>query len=237
MFHLNVRSIKNKEDKLNCLFESIAHNFDILLYCETWLTMNGKPPYCENYTYHGLVRTKCRGGGVAVYVKQCLVHEIIPEFSLVTNNVECVMVRLEHVTVVVMYRPPLGNKLTFFDFLEQVLHFLSHSSSPFIIMGDVNINMLSDDISSSQFAGLINSFTCTNVISKPTRLTAQTATLLDICITNVHPTDCLAGFLTAEISDHLPVFCFIPYTHKRGEGEKKLRFVVSKQVHYKISVL
>lgn len=72
------------------------------------------------------------------------------------NNVESVMVRLEYVAVVVMYRPPLGNKLTFFDFLEQVLHFLSHSSSSFIIMGDVNINMLSDDISFRQFAGLTN---------------------------------------------------------------------------------
>lgn len=214
LFCLNVRSIKNKEDKLNCLLETITHNFDILLYCETWLTMNDDPPYYENYEYHGLVRTNSRGGGVAVYVKQCLAHELVQEFSHVTNNVESIMIRLEYVTIVLIYRPPLGNKLTFCNFLEQLLHFLSLSSSPFVIMGDVNINMMADDTSSKQLSGLINSFMCANVITEPTRLTVQTCTLLDICITNIHPTDCVAGLLSAEISDHLPLFCFIPYVRK-----------------------
>lgn len=223
LFCLNVRIIKNKADKLNCLLESITHNSDILLYCETWLTMNDDPPlppYSENYEYHGLVRTNSRGGGVTVYVKRCLAHELGQEFSQVTNNVESIMIRLEYVTIVLIYRPALGNKLMFFNFLEQLLHFLSLSSSPFVIMGDVNINILADDTSSKQLSGLINSFMCANVITESTRLTVQTCTLLDICITNIHPTDCVAGLLSAEISDHLPLFCFIPYVRKLGRKER-----------------
>lgn len=80
----------------------------------------------------------------------------------------------------------------------------------FLITGDVNINMLGNDVSTREFKNIIKSYACENLINLSTRITAESATLLDVCITNIFCQDATAGLLTLDISDHLPVFCFLP---------------------------
>lgn len=125
-------------------------------------------------------------------------------------------------TVVVIYRPPAGNKLHFFEFLEDLFCHLCSNRRSFVIMGDLNINMLVDDAPFLQLKELINSFACTSLITKATRLTGKTATLLDLCISNVHPPDIAAGLVSLDISDHLPIFCFLPVSRKRENKQHEL---------------
>lgn len=228
VFHLNTRSIRHKTDKILSIFSSLTFSFDLLLFSETWLTVGEDPPYFENYTYNGIVRPVGRGGGVAIYVKQSLKHEVVPQFSLVNEVVECLMVRLEKAFAVIVYRPPSGCKTKFISFIEDVFEYLCPTGFPFVIMGDVNIDMLSQDATSRQLIALANSFACNNVISKATRLTAETATLLDICLTNTLPTSCVAGSLAVDISDHLPISCTIPSSNGTCKSNKKVR---SRQIN------
>lgn len=60
------------------------------------------------------------------------------------------------------------------------------------------------------FIDLIESFHCPNTIDSPTRITADTENLIDLCITNYDIADLFSGFLTLHMSDHLPIFVFIP---------------------------
>lgn len=223
VFHLNTRSIRHKTDKILNIFSSLTFSFDLLLFSETWLTADKDPPYFENYTYNGLVRPVGRGGGVAIYVKQSLKHEVVPQFSVINEVVECLMVRLEKAFAVIVYRPPSGCKAKFIKFIEDVFVYLCPTGFPFVIMGDVNIDMLSQDAISRQLIALANSFACNNVISKATRLTAQSATLLDICFTNTPPPSCVAGSLAVDISDHLPIFCTIPSSNCACKSNEKVR--------------
>lgn len=94
--------------------------------------------------------------------------------------------------------------------------------------------MLSNDSSLRQFTELVNSYACENVITEATRITPNTASLLDICITNKRPPLCAAGVLSAEISDHLPVFCLIPLSldrHQR-QAEKFIRKINDQSLEH-----
>ena len=55
-------------------------------------------------------------------------------------------------------------------------------------------------------------------ISRPTRVTEQTATLIDNIITNIHEYPVTSGILYNDISDHFPVFNF--YSMERSKREK-----------------
>ena len=47
------------------------------------------------------------------------------------------------------------------------------------------------------------------IITKPTRVTEHTATLIDHIYTNSVDVEISSGILTIDISDHLPVFCVL----------------------------
>ena len=47
------------------------------------------------------------------------------------------------------------------------------------------------------------------VITKPTRITSHTATLIDYIYTNACTDQIIPSIVTTELSDHLPTFCFI----------------------------
>lgn len=216
--HLNARSIRNKAEQINEMCASIDLKFDVLLVSETWLSKNERPLQLNDYTCHSVTRESGRGGGVAAYVRQRLWHELIPEYTLVDQNVECLAVRFKSVTIAVMYRPPCGSKAQFFAFLENMLHTFSNTRNSIVLMGDMNINMLADDPYSKELDALISTYTCRNLIASATRLTPQSATLLDLCITNVSSPNVSAGLISTDISDHLPIFCLVPTRQKREKN-------------------
>lgn len=208
--HINVRSMKNKRDGLDMFLGSINRPFDVLLFTETWLTTHDDHLPFKHYQYHGLLRSNMRGGGLAVYVKSCYPQCVLDEISVTNSNVECLAVSLSSVIVAVVYRPPAGNKLPFFKFFENLLLNLANSRLPFVIMGDININLMHDDRSTREFNSLIASYGCLNTINKPTRISVATASLLDVCVTNMVSPETESGLLSCEISDHIPIFCFLP---------------------------
>lgn len=93
--------------------------------------------------------------------------------------------------------------------------------SPFLIMGDVNVDMLSGDASCEQLKAILDLFACSNVITQPTRLTTHKATLLDVSITNAPSQTCTSGILPLDVSDHLPIFTFLPLDSDRGDSSEK----------------
>lgn len=139
----------------------------------------------DGYTYEGLTRKNRRGGGLAMYVKRQIQYDVEREYSVMNENVECLVIRIKCGYFCVMYRPPCGSKGHFLNFVEDLLNNLSNTGSMFVIMGDVNINMLGNDVSAREFNNIIKSYACGNLVNLPTRLTAESATLLDVCITNV----------------------------------------------------
>lgn len=61
VFHLNSRSINNKDDQLDILFSTRKLNFDVMMFTETWscgMQDVYNLPGCDN---HFVNRTRSRG--------------------------------------------------------------------------------------------------------------------------------------------------------------------------------
>ena len=76
------------------------------------------------------------------------------------------------------------------------------------IMGDVNIDLSKyhSHQQTERYLDMIYSLDLLPVITKPTRITNHTATLIDLTYTN-NANRLTSGIVTVDISDHLPVFC------------------------------
>lgn len=167
-----------------------------------------------NYKCESLVRKNKRGGGLAIYINECLTSTLNNRFSVVNADFECLVLHLDEIIIVAIYRPPLGCKNLFLDFLDELLDYLSNQKLHFVILGDVNIDITSESSCANDLRHIISSYGCSNKISAPTRVTAESATSLDVCVTHLCDSDILAGVLACDISDHLPVFCLLPNVQK-----------------------
>jgi len=88
---------------------------------------------------------------------------------------------------------------------------LSNSKLPFLICGDININLLQQDtvLSVNNYVKTYNSYNRLESITKPTRITTTSSTLIDHIYTYLPATKLTPGILINDLSDHLPVFVSI----------------------------
>ena len=83
------------------------------------------------------------------------------------------------------------------------------------IMGDFNLDLLNchSHQFTSEFLDVMYSNMFFPLITRPTRITSNTATLIDNIFTNHLGNYSFSGLLLTDISDHLPIFCFT-YEHR-----------------------
>ena len=82
-------------------------------------------------------------------------------------------------------------------------------------MGDFNIDLFKSDqhIPSKEFIETIQSYYFFPQITKPTRVTNNSATLIDNIFTNIHNSNILSGILLTDITDHFPIFHITELNH------------------------
>ena len=98
----------------------------------------------------------------------------------------------------------------FTSILSDILEKVKIENKLFYICGDFNINLLNSDthLPTANFIDVMYSASLFPFITKPTRVTEQTATLIDNIFCNdiqnsVHKN----GILCNDITDHYPIFC------------------------------
>ena len=87
-----------------------------------------------------------------------------------------------------------------------------HQSHLFLC-GDFNIDLLKceSNYCTKQFVDLIYSFCMYPLITRPTRVTEFSGTLIDNMYTSELMTSVTSGILINDITDHLPIFAYIDY--------------------------
>ena len=98
----------------------------------------------------------------------------------------------------------------FFDLLSNILNDFSNSNTQVIIFGDFNLDVLKYNIihQVTEYIDLLFSFGFLQLVMKPTRCTAQSATLIDHVVTNSKSDVFETSILTSKISDHFPIIFF-----------------------------
>jgi len=120
--------------------------------------------------------------------------------------------------VATIYKPPTSDCVAFTNTLTQMFHDANTDNIDNFVLGDFNIDLLHYEThnGTQHFLNSLNSLSLIPTISKPTRISEQgdvangdrerfTATLIDNIFLD-KPVNFVSGILTANVSDHLPVF-------------------------------
>ena len=107
-----------------------------------------------------------------------------------------------------IYRPPNDKLEQFKQSLSEILQKIDLKKKKCYIMGDFNVDLLK--VEESRHSNDV--FNCTfsssfyPLISKPTRITSGSATLIDNIFVNSLVYNFTSGLLSTDLSDHLPIF-------------------------------
>ena len=215
VIHYNIRSLYPKMDLLNAELCQLNCKFDILCFSECWLTeITRELVKFDGYGHYSSLRTGRRGGGISVFVSDDYDCRVLTNMSLCYDYIESLFIEMKcgnlFVLIGVLYRPPSGNKEMFIDKVNELLTGLRLSKyHRLLMMGDFNIDMLViDESSNTHLINMFYSYSLLPLITRPTRITSQSATLLDNFFIS-RSNDCIAGSIVSDVSDHLPIFCLI----------------------------
>lgn len=216
--HLNVKSLSAKINELRIFIKQ--NEIDVLTISETWLNENIPT---ANVTIDDYIFVRCdrdyRGGGVGVYIKKNIKYSL---FSASTNTINQIWLAIEasntKLVVGTSYRPPKMNIKLFLNEIETALSLVLPCSDRIFCLGDFNIDLLKpDDSSATYLQDFLDAYGLVQIIDQPTRITATTATLLDLIIVSGKNLINGSGVTVCPFSDHDMPFCNISYMESRVE--------------------
>ena len=218
--HFNIRSLPNKFRELKEIisrFHDIKINMHCIMLCETFLTDN-------NYVFYTIPGYKlvCRNrqtgsrGGVAMYIRDDLNYIIRDDISVnIDGKFESIFVEAHSKTVNCIfgeiYRVPNTSEILSISYYETILNKLQHIQKDIVLGTDQNFDYLKykNQAHVSELMDLFLNAGFLPTITKPTRITHSTATLIDnIYIKTSKEIKLASGIILNNISDHLPVFLF-----------------------------
>ena len=206
---LNINSLLPKMEQLK-LF-CFENRIDIMAINETKLdsTVGDEEIHIPSYDTIRKDRTSC-GGGVLLFIKSNL--NFIVRNDLMLNPLECVIVeitkpRSRPILVGTLYRPP-GASMELFEQIESLFCRVDSSNAEFYLLGDINCDLLSDKphCYTKKLVDLMSTYSLEQVIKEPTRITPDSRTLPDHCITTTPENIVHSGVVRSGVSDHDIIF-------------------------------
>ena len=198
----------------------LNHRFSVLDITETWTTpLNENVIDIPGYSKMLKSRTRGRGGGVGL-----LFDNNLEIGTKIRDDLACpdtkIMERLfvqisqtklavKDVIVGVIYRPPNTNVIVFCDSLSQILDKINKEDRPCYLLGDFNIDLINSQSETLLYVLLPNGFYPR--IDRPTRITDDSATLIDNIFINTHADNIKSGVWLLDVSDHFGIFITLPY--------------------------
>ena len=231
MYHFNTRSLQNNIDILKEFVYSLTEKPSIIGITETKLNEQS----IDNIEMLGYKfrhnDSPTKAGGTAIYISKSISHDPRTDIQFHMNFVESTWVEIHslngksNIIIGCIYRHPNADMNQYTIELKNILHKLNQENKQIFIMGDINIDFLKYhiDTKTEEYLDMlfVNGFL--PLITKPTRITDHSRTLIDHIYTNHNPSKIIPGIATFDISDHLPVFCIVD-THIKKIREENIFF-------------
>ena len=215
--HLNVRSLKSRENFILVKDAIQSAGFDIFTISETWLdsSVTDAFVYVPGYSLFRQDRGPQKaGGGLCVYTRDTLKVEYIENLSSVTSDgFQQLWLKIQtrsckSFLLNTVYRPPSA-PVKFFDDLTRVFIDSLLCGLDIFVIGDLNCNLLSDDYESRACLDFCTTFNLTQLINSPTRITERSQSLIDVIMTTNKEIVTSSGILTSSISDHNLIYLLL----------------------------
>ena len=212
LLHINTRSLAKNLNQVKDLLISIGKIPDIIAISETKLRDEG----FHNVSLEGFEfvhhNSPTNAGGVGLYIKQGINFNLITKPNLNIEGCEGIWIDVKmdnnkKVVIGAIYRHPKSNFIDFQTSFVNTIELLNALSATYYIAGDINIDLSKSDNNANiaDYVNTLHSMGCFQVIMSPTRITANSSSLLDHIYTNNHNQHILSHALYSDISDHLPV--------------------------------
>ena len=239
-YSLNIQSLPAKYNEFSEHVNTLCMNNcgpDIICLQETWRIQDSSHFILREYSeLHVKSRFNKQGGGVGLFFKKQVKFKILPEKSVFVDQIletlvaEFFLPSGKKAVVASIYRPgsnhpTLSQTEQFSQSMELLANLLNDLSSIYdemFIFGDLNIDVLkyNNCKSASEYVDLLFSFGLLQTVSKPTRCTFNTATLIDHSIILPKKNTVENILLVNKISDHFPVLLFL-HSNSRTKVEKE----------------
>ena len=219
LFHLNVKSISKHYDELEWYLNSLDFKFSFIGLSRTWLDDNKEEFYdLKGYSSVNRYRKDKKGGGVLLHIRKYITFILRNDLDYFDSEMETVFIEIDkcifdtdsNIVIGVIYRMPNSSVDVFNDRISDVMNVIQEERKLCYLLGDLNIDLLKADDHKTT-GELLDVLYCNNVfllITKPTRVTSTTTTLMDHILTNNLDDDMMhiQGILCTSISDHYAVF-------------------------------
>uniref|UniRef100_A0A8C6LAH3 Reverse transcriptase domain-containing protein n=1 Tax=Nothobranchius furzeri TaxID=105023 RepID=A0A8C6LAH3_NOTFU len=227
VIHFNCRSLNSNFVKIMQCLKQSNHPFTVIAISETWLQEGRISMFqIEGYNMFSTSRDCKKGGGVALYIDKNFQSRLVGDMTLVMDNImECVSVEIQiekskNVLVSCMYRKPGSCVEMFMEKIVDMYDDIINRKMCFVC-GDFNIDLLNPQMqnANTEFINSMFSLGLYPLITRPTRITKTSATLIDNIFTNILEYDVLSGLVITDMSDHLPVFTVVQRTTVTTQSE------------------
>ena len=230
LLFINIRSLVANFEQFNNYYLSdmmpsitIIGLCEVIGLCETRLTDDLERNFVlPNYSLYSNNNSRS-SGGVALYVRDIIPGNIIPDLCFMSHFCESLFLELtlnNHKEIIgVVYRRPDSNVTEFILRLSEILTKITQTGKKCHIMGDFNFNLLQYDVSPNvqNYVDTMYSsgfFPCTN---KPTRVTSHSATIIDVIWTNDIEKARKNGILFSDVTDHFAPFTIVKRCRMNNE--------------------
>lgn len=188
---LNVRSLYPKAGQIECILQD--ESIDVLNCNESWLSprITNNCLQVENYMIYRWDRLqRNRGGGICLYIHKNLKvdAQMYEQCNKSDNTIEVFVLNVQQkytkpIVIISVYRPPQGNQTDFVNALREVLKTVM-GGNKVIMMGDFNIDYNMKNCKAVRnLKQLENEFNFQQQITEPTRVSINSATLIDhMCV-------------------------------------------------------
>ena len=228
VMQLNCRGLKSKISKLEYLLNNdlIQLNVKVVMLIETWLKP-GEEKYVKvkGYNFVGQPRPSRKGGGVGLLIREDIKYRVISQKS--EPEFENILVELKNANkelIGATYRPPNTDPQKFIAAYDALTH--RHKNRMLTIGTDHNMDLIKCDKHDPTQTYLELNFDrgLVPTITKPTRVTHTSATLIDnifcsLDMLNYYETQ----IILTDISDHFPCLLL------RGSDEATINRPIRKR--------
>lgn len=209
--NFNIRSIpKNLQYFKDLIINNISTKISVLGFTEVRLEPHLTSMYeIPGYSMYVNPRN-INGGGVAIYVSDEYDSAVLGQLTFSELFIESLgviaSVASKKYLFVCIYRPPRGTFNSFLSTLNDILCLIFETKYHGVfVFGDFNVNLLkSNEANVSEFINLMHSFSLFPMITKPTRVSNDSATLIDHIWTTQFEQSIGNYIIVSDISDHYP---------------------------------
>ena len=122
-----------------------------------------------------------------------------------------------------MYRPP-NSPTSHLNEFENIIGKMDSENRELCVLGDINIDLMQEPISAnaSKLNSILDVYGMDQLITEPTRITNNSQSLIDLCLTNIPSKIIKSGVNHISVSDHALIFMTYK-THFERTGSQLIK--------------